>query len=164
MPFHTYILRSESTGQFYIGHTENLTKRIFERNNNRTTSIKNRGPWKLFYSEVFDTRSSAARREREIKNMKSRIYIESLAERPDRIGKVGGSSPPRPTNQFNDLAIALESSAGSWCAFCTPAHDQLLLLLSCPIMRSTENAPAPRMTTASPIAIASKWYSKPSPF
>jgi len=78
MPFHTYILRSESTGQFYVGHTENLTKRIFEHNNNRTTSIKNRGPWKLFYSEVFDTPSDATGREREIKRMKSRNYIESL--------------------------------------------------------------------------------------
>jgi hypothetical protein len=37
--------------------------------------------------------------------------------------------------------------------------DQLLLLLSCPIILSTENAPAPRMATASPIAIVSKWYS-----
>ncbi|MFI5056680.1 MAG: GIY-YIG nuclease family protein [Candidatus Acidiferrales bacterium] len=79
MPFHTYILRSESTGQFYVGHTENLTKRIFEHNNNRTASIKNRGPWKLFYSEVFDTRNDAARRERQIKSMKSKKYIESLA-------------------------------------------------------------------------------------
>ena len=69
MPFHTYILRSESTGQFYIGHTENLTKRIFEHNNNRTTSIKNRGPWKLFYSEVFDTRSGVARRDREMQDL-----------------------------------------------------------------------------------------------
>jgi putative endonuclease len=79
MLFHAYILKSESTGRFYVGHTENLTKRIFEHNNNRTASIKNRGPWKLFHSEVFPTRSDAAKREREIKRMKSRIYIESSA-------------------------------------------------------------------------------------
>ena len=36
MPFHVYILRSQSTGRFYIGHTENLIKRIFEHNSNRT--------------------------------------------------------------------------------------------------------------------------------
>ena len=79
MAFHTYILQSQSTGAFYIGHTENLTKRIFEHNNNRTRSIKNRGPWKLFHSEVFGTRSEAARRERYIKRMKSRTFIEELA-------------------------------------------------------------------------------------
>jgi putative endonuclease len=76
--FHVYILRSQTTGQFYIGHTENLTKRIFEHNNNHTTSIKNRGPWELFYTEQFATRGEAAQRERQIKGMKSREYIASL--------------------------------------------------------------------------------------
>jgi predicted GIY-YIG superfamily endonuclease len=38
MPFHVYILRSQTTGRFYVGHTENLVKRIFEHNNNRTPS------------------------------------------------------------------------------------------------------------------------------
>ena len=79
MPLYAYILRSQSSGRYYVGHSENLTKRIFEHNNNRTVSIKNRGPWELFYSEQFPTRIEASRREREIKNMKSRIYIESLA-------------------------------------------------------------------------------------
>ena len=79
MPFYTYVLRSKSSGRFYVGHTENLTKRIFEHNNERTPSIRNRGPWELFHSELFPTRSEAARREREIKRMKSRLYIESLA-------------------------------------------------------------------------------------
>ena len=79
MPFRCYILKSQSTGRFYVGHTENLTKRIFEHNNNRTPSIKNRGPWELFYSEAFETRSEAAQRERQIKSMKSRHFIESLA-------------------------------------------------------------------------------------
>jgi putative endonuclease len=79
MAFHTYVLKSQSTGRFYIGHTENLTKRIFEHNNNRTASIKNRGPWELFHFEEFATRSEAMRRERQLKRMKSRAYIESLA-------------------------------------------------------------------------------------
>jgi putative endonuclease len=89
MLFHTYILKSQSTGRFYVGHTENLTKRIFEHNNNRAKSIKNRGLWQLYYSEAFETRSQAAQREREIKSMKSRLYIESLvrASRSDREGR-----------------------------------------------------------------------------
>ncbi len=78
MAFHTYILRSESTGRFYVGYTETLSKRVFERNNNRTVSIKNRGPWKLVYSEVFAARAEAVRREREIKRMKSHSWIEQL--------------------------------------------------------------------------------------
>ena len=77
MSFYVYILRSQTTGRFYVGHTENLIKRIFEHNNNRTPSIKNRGPWVLFYSETYETRS-AAKRERQIKKMKSSKFIESL--------------------------------------------------------------------------------------
>ncbi|HLY63278.1 MAG TPA: GIY-YIG nuclease family protein [Terriglobia bacterium] len=89
VPFQTYILRSQSSGRFYVGSTENLRRRIFEHNNNRTPSIKNRGPWELFYSESFPTRSEAVRRERHIKSMKSRGYIESLAgaSRSDREGR-----------------------------------------------------------------------------
>ncbi|MFI5126986.1 MAG: GIY-YIG nuclease family protein [Candidatus Acidiferrales bacterium] len=79
MPFHAYILRSLSTGRFYIGHTENLAKRLREHYNNRTISIRNRGPWELFYSEEFATRTEAIRRERQIKNMKSHTWIEKLA-------------------------------------------------------------------------------------
>jgi putative endonuclease len=79
MSFHTYVRKSKSTGRFYIGHTENLTKRIFEHNNNRTASIKNRGPWELFYSEELATRSDAMRRERQLKRVKSHAYIEGLA-------------------------------------------------------------------------------------
>jgi GIY-YIG catalytic domain len=40
MPFFSYILRSKASGRFYVGYTENLTKRIFEHNNNRMLSIK----------------------------------------------------------------------------------------------------------------------------
>jgi putative endonuclease len=69
MDFCTYVLRSQTTGRFYIGHTENLTKRICEHNNNRTLSIKNRGPWELYYSETFPTRSEAAARECQIKRI-----------------------------------------------------------------------------------------------
>ena len=79
MAFHVYVLRSLSTGRFYVGHTENLARRISEHNKNRTTSIKNRGPWAFFYSEEYATRSEASRRERELKQMKSRPSIEALA-------------------------------------------------------------------------------------
>ena len=78
MPFHAYILQSESTGRFYVGHTENLNKRIAEHNNNRTASIKNRGPWKLVYSEVYSSRAEASHREREIKRMKIHSWIDKL--------------------------------------------------------------------------------------
>ena len=89
MAYYFYVLRSQTTGRFYTGHTENLTRRIFQHNNNRTVSIKNRGPWELFYSEEYPTRGEAAQRERHVKRMKSHAYIEELARasRSDREGR-----------------------------------------------------------------------------
>jgi putative endonuclease len=89
MAYYFYVLQSETTGSFYTGHTENLQKRVFEHNNRRTISTKNRGPWVLFYSEEYLTRAEAAKREREVKRMKSRGYIQALARasRSDREGR-----------------------------------------------------------------------------
>jgi putative endonuclease len=79
MIFHAYVIRTIATGRFYVGHTENLTRRVYEHNNNRTPSIRNRGPWELVHSEEFATRSEAMRRELQIKKMKSHRWIEQLA-------------------------------------------------------------------------------------
>ncbi len=78
MAFYTYILRSASTDRFYVGHTAKLSKRIAEHNNNRTLSIKNRGPWELVYAEEHPTRAEASRRERGLKRMKSHRWIEQV--------------------------------------------------------------------------------------
>ncbi len=71
-----YILRSASSGRFYVGHTENLSKRLSEHNAQRTVSIRNRGPWEVAYTEEFPTRAEASRRERQVKGMKSHTWIE----------------------------------------------------------------------------------------
>ncbi len=89
MPFHRYILQSSSTGRFYVGHTQNLFFRLQEHIDGRTPSTRGRGPWTLFYSEEFSTRAEASRRERQVKQMKSRAWIEQLARasRSDREGR-----------------------------------------------------------------------------
>jgi putative endonuclease len=82
MPFHMYILRSSSTGRFYVGHTEDLRKRWDEHHQGRVPSTRDRGPWDLFYVEEFTTRAAASRRERQVKRMKSHRWIEGLARAP----------------------------------------------------------------------------------
>jgi putative endonuclease len=42
-------------------------------------SIKKANDWKLVYTEMFQTKSEAAKRELEIKKRKSRKYIEWLS-------------------------------------------------------------------------------------
>ena len=63
MSFYAYILRSLSSGRYYVGHTSNLACRLTEHHRDHTVSLKNRGPWAVVYSEEFSTRSEAARRE-----------------------------------------------------------------------------------------------------
>jgi putative endonuclease len=77
--FFVYILRSESTGRFYIGQTQDVAERLVYHNANYSKSLKNRGPWKLVHTEEFDTRGHAMRRERQLKSWKDRRMLKQLA-------------------------------------------------------------------------------------
>jgi putative endonuclease len=76
--FHLYILQSAFSGRYYTGQTKDLPARIAYHNANYSKSLKNRGPWTLVYSEVFESRADAVRRERQIKSWKDRAMIEQL--------------------------------------------------------------------------------------
>ncbi len=82
MPYFVYILKSETTSKYYIGHTDDLDRRLSEHNNPEYQGSKytkrNQGPWRCVYTEEYSTRSEAMKREREIKAKKSRKYIEML--------------------------------------------------------------------------------------
>ena len=76
--FYVYILRSEKSGRYYIGYSENPEARLAEHNSGKAKSTRNYRPWKKGYQEKFLTEQQAVQRERYIKSMKSRQYIESL--------------------------------------------------------------------------------------
>ncbi len=78
MAYWVYILRNESTGRFYVGHTNDLEDRIRRHNEGRSEATRTGGSWKLVYQEEFPTRQGAVARERAIKQPKSRNYIEAL--------------------------------------------------------------------------------------
>ena len=87
MPF-TYILFSEKLNKYYIGACVNLERRLYEHNigHSKFTSIGI--PWILVYTEEYPTLAEAKIREKQIKSMKSRKYVEDLilkgrASRPD---------------------------------------------------------------------------------
>ncbi len=78
MAFYVYILQSETTGRYYVGPTEHLEDRLAYHNADYSLALRNRGPWKLVYSETYATRSEAVRREQYIKRQKDREFIERL--------------------------------------------------------------------------------------
>ncbi|MGR6087188.1 MAG: GIY-YIG nuclease family protein [Arcticibacter sp.] len=68
--FWTYAIFSEKSNKIYVGHTNDLQRRINEHNGLTefkywTTSYR---PWKLFYSIFFETRSQAMAEEKWLKS------------------------------------------------------------------------------------------------
>ena len=79
--FCIYILKSQKSGRYYVGHTHDIIERLSYHNSGRVKATKNQGPWDCVYSEKFETKLEANRRELEIKRKKSREYIEYLIEK-----------------------------------------------------------------------------------
>ena len=78
--FFTYILQSESTGRYYVGHTGNLDERLLSHNGGKVKSTRKKGPWKVKYVEEYESKLEANRRELEIKSKKSKKFIEYLID------------------------------------------------------------------------------------
>lgn len=79
--FHAYILQNPA-GRFYIGHTDDLDRRLNQHNDSEGKShlgkyTQKNGPWSLVWSEAHPSRSAAVLREREIKAWKSAARIRS---------------------------------------------------------------------------------------
>src|SRR6266700_7642658 len=93
--FWVYLLENP-LGTFYVGQTANIPKRV--KDHNRTDCFeghftRKNGPWKLVWSEAHSSRSSAIKRERQIKRMKSAKWIReqlltarAMAVNPDSSG------------------------------------------------------------------------------
>jgi putative endonuclease len=77
----TYILQSESNGCYYVGHTEDLTRRLREHNGGKTRSLKAYLPVHIVYSEDFSTKQEAFRRERQIKKYKGGEAFKRLVRK-----------------------------------------------------------------------------------
>jgi len=87
--FWVYILQN-AAGRFYIGHTDDVSRRLREHNDPQPGLGKythKHGPWAIAWSEQHTSRQSAMRREQEIKAWKSSRLIRErlMAEsRPSR--------------------------------------------------------------------------------
>jgi putative endonuclease len=77
-----YILYSKRLDRYYVGYTNDLSRRISEHNRVKGKFTDNGLPWILVYTETYNTKKAAMDRERYIKSRKSRIYIiELIAQR-----------------------------------------------------------------------------------
>ncbi len=74
-----YALYSENHQKIYIGYTSNLEARYLSHNQLATTgwTVKYR-PWEIVHSEIFQSKSEAMKREKELKSAKGRQFIWSI--------------------------------------------------------------------------------------
>lgn len=76
--YKVYILKSFKNNKHYIGHSENLEKRLSEHNRGDVRSTKNGKPWSIIYIENYESKSEARKRELEIKSYKGGIKFKKL--------------------------------------------------------------------------------------
>jgi len=88
MSYYVYVIESEE-GFRYTGHTPDLNRRLKEHNLGLTHSTKHGHNWEVIYTEAYETRSEAMKREKYFKSGAGRRYLEKVLRggvRPDTIG------------------------------------------------------------------------------
>lgn len=74
--YSVYVLYSPDFDKIYIGETSDLPTRLHYHNNGPRKGYTSRfRPWKVIHRELFDTRSEALRREKELKSARGRKWI-----------------------------------------------------------------------------------------
>jgi putative endonuclease len=81
MVFHFYILYSKALDKFYIGHTsELLEERLRKHLYNHSGFTAKAKDWEVVYFEEYADKSTAYKREMEVKKWKSKVRIQKLIE------------------------------------------------------------------------------------
>lgn len=78
MMYFVYILYSDALDKYYIGSTSNIDERLKKHLSNHKGYTSKAKDWELVYSEEYDTKTLALKRERQIKNWRSRKMIGKL--------------------------------------------------------------------------------------
>jgi len=83
MNYFVYILEN-NVGRHYVGITTDPTRRLAEHNTGNTKSTRPFGPWRTIYTEEFQTRSEACKREWHLKHTTGRKEKEAIIKQYGR--------------------------------------------------------------------------------
>jgi len=79
MKGYLYILKSDKTGKYYIGSSDNPQRRLETQHNaGFVRSTKNGIPWKLIFKQEYVNLPMARKIEYKLKKLKSRVIIEKI--------------------------------------------------------------------------------------
>jgi putative endonuclease len=76
--FYVYILRSISSGKYYIGQSENPERRLDYHNTIEKGFTSRYRPWELVWKKGYETRTEALKAETMVKNRKDRMFVERV--------------------------------------------------------------------------------------
>lgn len=73
-----YAINSMSHNYIYVGMTEDLDRRIAEHNSGKNKTTKPYKPFKLIYSEEFQTRMEARIKEKNLKSGSGKEFLKKM--------------------------------------------------------------------------------------
>lgn len=76
MQYLVYILRSQSYPKTYVGHTNNLERRLNDHNKGYSLFSRNYRPWIVMYTETFNSLFEAIKREKYFKSAAGRRWMK----------------------------------------------------------------------------------------
>jgi len=80
--YHIYVLRSLKNNKRYIGYTsKDVLERLKDHHQSSNKWTRQNGPFKLIYSEAYDEKHSAVRRERFLKSGQGRKWLDDNVPR-----------------------------------------------------------------------------------
>ena len=75
--YYVYVLQSEKDGNFYVGYTSDLQRRLTLHNKGQVAATKQRRPFKLVYYEACFHQKDALHREKYLKTTYGKRYIKN---------------------------------------------------------------------------------------
>ncbi len=76
--WYVYVLRSAKDGQFYIGSTNDVRRRVQQHQRGENVSTAKRLPVELLYFEGHTSKEDALRREKYLKSTKGRTMLRQI--------------------------------------------------------------------------------------
>ena len=76
--YFVYISKRINFNRYYIGSTEDIKRRLLHHSSGKIKSTKAYKPWEIVYSESYNTRSEAFKKEKQIKSYKGGVVFKKL--------------------------------------------------------------------------------------
>lgn len=73
-----YVIQSTKNDSYYVGSAEDVLKRLRQHNAGGVASTKYKRPYKLVFSQEFDSIIEAKKAEKKIKSWKRKDFIEKI--------------------------------------------------------------------------------------